>query len=98
MLSVKGTTFHKSTDFLEQVILLGVNFNEANVEGAIFNSGVIIDENQKTILENKGANIKKAKVLGVRRAKEGLKDRLKHVKGLRNFPNFIMQNQNSLMI
>ena len=72
-------------------MLLGVNFNEAkNVEEVIFNSGVIIDENQKTILENKGANIKKATVVGVTRAKESLKDRLKHVEGLRNFPDFMM--------
>ena len=98
MLSVKGTTFHKSTNFPEQTILLGVNFNEANVEGAIFNSKVIIDENQKTILENKGANTKKATVLGVRRVKEALKDRLKRVEGLRNFPDFMKQNQNSLGI
>ena len=80
-------------------MLLGVNFNEAkNVEEVIFNSGVIIDENQKTILENKGANIKKATVVGVTRAKESLKDRLKRVEELRNFPDFMKQNQNSLMI
>ena len=99
MLSVKETTFHESTNLLDEIIFLGINFDEAkNVEGVIFNSKVIIDENQKTILENKGANIKKARVVGVRRAKEALKDRLKRVEGLRNFPDFMKQNQNSRMI